>query len=280
MNNIIAAAGLLALSLPAFAAWDDPQEPFQLFGNSYYVGPKGVSSVLITSPAGHILIDAGTAKSHEQIIPHIRKLGFKVEDIKYILTSHEHHDHVGSIAELQRASGAVVVGSALSVAVMKTGEASKDDPQFGDLGKFAPAAATRVVRDGEVVTLGPLSVTAHYTPGHTPGGVSWTWQSAEGGRTANMVYGDSITAYGAPGYKFTSHPEVLADLRKTFARIGALKCDILVTAHPEAGDLWTRMEKRPQLGNAALIDPDSCRKYAAKGMARLETVLAEEKAKP
>nr|AIA16205.1 ClassB_beta_lactamase [uncultured bacterium] len=110
MKKIFAAASLFALSLPAFAGWDDPQEPFQLFGNSYYVGPKGVSSVLITSPAGHILIDAGTAKSHEQIIPHIRQLGFKVEDIKYILTSHEHHDHVGSIAELQRASGAVVGG--------------------------------------------------------------------------------------------------------------------------------------------------------------------------
>jgi metallo-beta-lactamase class B len=280
MKKIIAAASLFALSLPAFAGWDDPQEPFQLFGNSYYVGPKGVSSVLITSPAGHILIDAGTAKSHEQIIPHIRQLGFKVEDIKFILTSHEHHDHVGSIAVLQRASGAVVVGSALSVAVMQTGEASKDDPQFGDLSKFDPAGATRVVRDGEVVTLGPLAVTAHYTPGHTPGGVSWTWQSAQGGRTANMVYGDSITAYGAPGYKFSSHPEVVAGIQRTVARIAALKCDVLVTAHPEAGDLWGRMEKRAQLGNAAFIDPDSCRNYAAKGTARLEKVLAEEKAQP
>ncbi|UGQ48254.1 subclass B3 metallo-beta-lactamase [Massilia endophytica] len=273
-TNAITAAVLLAMSASAFAGWDDPQEPFKLHGNSYYVGPRGVSSVLITSPAGHILIDAGTAKSHEQIIPHIRQLGFKVEDIKYILTSHEHHDHVGSIAALQRASGAVVVGSPLSVAVMKTGEASKDDPQFGDLGKFEPAAATRVVKDGETISLGALAVTAHYTPGHTPGGVSWTWQSSEAGRTVNLVYADSLTAYGAPGYRFSSHPEVVASIQRSVARVAALKCDVLVTAHPEAGDLWTRKEK------GSLIDPEACRKYAAKGSARLEQVLAEEKAKP
>lgn len=275
----IACAAAVAASVPAaFAAdWDAPQEPFAVYGNTYYVGPRGVSAVLITSKAGHILIDGGTPASPAQIVRHIRQLGFKVGDIKYILNSHEHFDHAGGIGELQRLSGATVLTSSAGAAVLRTGLTNKADPQLTSLPEtMTPVANVRALADGAVVKLGPLRVTAHYTPGHAPGGVSWTWQATESGKTANMVYADSLTAYAAAPYKFGAHPEVQADLKRSIAAVAALPCDILITAHPEAGELWPRQEKAATQGHAAFIDPNACRTYAAKGTARLAKALADE----
>ncbi|CAN7341310.1 subclass B3 metallo-beta-lactamase [Pseudoduganella sp. LjRoot289] len=277
----------LAASLPLAPAagsdWNDPQEPFAIFGNTYYVGPKGLSSVLITSPAGHILIDGGSARSPVQIAQHIRKLGYKLTDVKYILNSHEHHDHAGGIAELQRLTGAAVLASVKGESVLRTGLANSGDPQFADLSPFSPVANTRAVGDGETVTLGPLAVTAHYTPGHTQGGTSWTWLSTEGGKTASMVYADSLNALSAGTFRYSgdpAYPNARADLEQSIARVAALDCDILVSAHPEASDLWARKAKQGQAGNSAFIDAQGCRNYAALGRAKLERKLAEEAAKP
>ncbi|QBE61595.1 subclass B3 metallo-beta-lactamase [Pseudoduganella lutea] len=280
MQKTFIAAALLAMASLAHAAdWDAPQEPFALFGNSYYVGPHGVSAVLVTSPAGHILIDAGTPKSPAAIAASIRKLGFKVEDVKYILTSHEHYDHVGGAAALQEMTGATVVGSVKSAKVLASGKPAPADPQFASLSDMVPVAKTRAVRDGEVITLGPLAITAHATPGHTPGGLSWTWQSTENGRTANMVYADSLTAFGSDGFRYGGDrrwPEAKAQLEASIARVAALPCDVLVSAHPEFSGLWERRGKAAQLGTAAFIDKEACRKYAELGQLRLAKVLREE----
>lgn len=263
--------------------WNDPQAPFAVFGNTYYVGVRGLSSVLITSPAGHILIDGGSPKSPRQIVRHIRQLGFKVEDIKFILNSHEHFDHAGGIAELQRLSGATVLASAEGEHVLRTGVPSKGDPQYAGLSSPMSAIAhTRVVRDLETVTLGPLSVTAHYTPGHTQGGVSWTWRSSEGGTTAAMVYADSLNAISIAPFRYsgnTLYPGARADLEKSIATIAALDCDVLVSAHPEVGALWVRKAHQAKLGNRAFIDPRACRNYAAKARVKLAHTLAEEAAR-
>jgi metallo-beta-lactamase class B len=241
INKIALAAVLACAAGWTYAAdWDAPQEPFKVYGNTYYVGPKGVSVVLITSPAGHILIDGGTAKSPKQIVPHILQLGFKVEDIKYILISHEHFDHVGGIAEMQKLSGATVLASATAAAALKAGKSTPNDPQFGILDGFAPVNAVRTVTDGEVIRLGPLTVTTHYTPGHTPGGTSWTWQSSEHGKSLDMLYADSLTAYGDNTFHYSGdprYPTAKADLERSIATIAALKCDILLSAHPDAGGL-------------------------------------------
>ena len=267
---------LACLPVAACAAdWDAPQQAFALYGGSYYVGPQGVSSVLITSPAGHILIDGGTPKSPQQIATHIGALGFKIKDIKYILTSHEHFDHAGGIAELQRLSGATVLTSARAKPVLESGKADKGDPQFGDLPDMAPVAKVRAVADGEIVTLGALAVKAHYTPGHTQGGMSWTWTATEGNRTLNMVYADSLNAFGAGSFRYSgsaSYPHAKRDVEQSIARVAALPCDILVTAHPEASALFERQAK----GKAALVDPAACRNYADAGRARLAQTLAQE----
>jgi metallo-beta-lactamase class B len=276
----LAAAGLAACLQPAMANdWNTPQEPFALYGNTYYVGTHGLSAVLITSPQGHILIDGGSEKSAPQIVRNMRQLGFKVEDIRFILNSHAHSDHAGGIAELQRLSGAEVLVGSAAVPVLASGQADKGDPQYTDLQPMAPTARVRAVADGDVVKLGPLVVTMHATPGHTQGGASWTWNAVEGDRTAHMVYADSLNAIAAGPFRYRGHrayPTARADLERSIATVAGLPCDVLVSAHPEGSDLWQRYARRAARGNAAFIDTTACRTYADKARARLATQLAKE----
>jgi metallo-beta-lactamase class B len=279
----LAAAASLGLFLVTAGAadWFAPQDPFPVYGNTYYVGTGGISAVLITSPAGHVLIDGGPSGASAQIAEHVRKLGFKVEDIRFILSGHDHFDHAGGIADLQKMSGAVVLGSPASVEVLRTGQPDKRDPQYPSLQAMTPAANTRAVRDGEVLRLGPLEITAHFTPGHTIGATSWTWRSSEGGRTMNMVYGDSLTSVAAVGRSFSKNPlyrYARADIERSIGAVESLECDILISAHPEFSDLWERKAKQTELGNAAFVDREACRKYAAKARAWLnKTLVSEEK---
>jgi metallo-beta-lactamase class B len=269
--------------MPAQAAdWYAPQDPFVVYGNTYYVGTGGISAVLITSKAGHILIDVGGPEAPAQIVEHIRKLGFKVEDIRYILNSHEHFDHAGGIAALQKLSGATVLGSVEAVKVVKRGQPDKGDAQYPSLQPMAPVANTRAVRDGEAVTLGPITVTAHYTPGHTKGATSWTWQSTEGGRTVDMVYADSLIAIAADGVRFSAnplYPGAKADVERSMAKVESLKCDVVISAHPEFSDLWGRKAAQAASGNAAFIDTDGCRKYVAGARIWLEQTLVKDSQK-
>jgi predicted alpha/beta superfamily hydrolase/glyoxylase-like metal-dependent hydrolase (beta-lactamase superfamily II) len=278
----LAAAVTLGASITgaAIAAdWFAPQEPFAVYGNTYYVGTGGISAVLITSPAGHILIDGGPSGSAPQIAEHVRKLGFKVEDIRYILNGHEHFDHAGGIADLQKMSGATVLGSPSSVDVLRSGQPDRRDPQYPNLQAMTPIANIRAVHDGEVVKLGPLAITARFTPGHTPGATSWTWRSSEGGRTLNVVYADSVNAVVADGRSFSRnllYPHARADVERSIATVESLNCDVIVSAHPEGSDLWEKKARQAKLGNAAFIDRDGCRKYADKARATLAKTLATE----
>ena len=277
-NTIRLAAALLlggvsASTVAGMTEWLAPQDPFPVYGNTYYVGTHGIGAVLITSPAGHILIDGGPPGAADQIAAHVRALGFKVEDIRYILNGHDHFDHAGGIAALQKMSGATVLGSPASIAVLKSGQPDKRDAQYPSLEPLAPVANTRAVRDGEVVKLGPLAVTAHFTPGHTPGATSWTWQSAEGGKTMQMVYADSVTAIAAEGRSFSRnplYPNARADVERSIAAIEGLECDVLVSAHPDFSDLWERKAR------GTFVDRDACRKYAAAGREWLAKTLAAE----
>jgi len=248
------------------AEWNTPQKPFRIYGNTYYVGPHGLSSVLITSDAGHVLIDGALAESAPQIVANIRSLGFRIEDVKLIMNSHVHFDHAGGIAEVQRLSGAQVVASKWSAAVMKTGRESPDDPQYGVISPIAPVVHVQTLRDGQTFHVGPLAVTAHLTPGHTPGGTSWTWQSCEGGRCLNMVYADSVNPVSADGFQFThsrKYPGAIADFERSFAFLSSVSCDILVSAHGDASGLWDRLDGRQRgVLPDPMIDPSGCRQLA------------------
>jgi metallo-beta-lactamase class B len=276
---LLAACGSLAM--PAMADnWSAPKQPFHIYGNTYYVGTGGISAILITSDEGHILIDSGTVDGAKVVAANIGTLGFKLQDIKVILNSHAHDDHAGGLASLQKLTGANVLAGAGNVAALTTGKAAVDDPQYGSLSPIAPVANLSAVADKEVVRQGQLAVTAHATPGHTAGGTSWTWQSCEAGLCKIMVFGDSLTAFSADGYQFSAHPALVAALQHSIAKVEALPCDILITAHPEVNQLFERAERARTEGASAYVDVKACRTLAGKARTMLTDRLAKETKAP
>lgn len=261
-------------------AWNVPLEPFRIFGNTYYVGTAGLSALLITSDEGHVLLDGGLSQSAALIDANVRKLGFRTEDVKVITISHEHYDHVGGIAALQRASGATVAGSAPAARAMAQGYPTAEDPQIGfgrEANAFPIVKDVRVVMDGEVLRVGPIAVTAHLTPGHTPGATTWSWQSCEGSRCLGVVYIDSLNPISAPGFLFTADPARVPAFRKGLATLASLPCDIAISVHPGFVDLDGKLKRRAdQPGVNPFIDAQACRAYAASVTSRLDARLAEE----
>jgi metallo-beta-lactamase class B len=260
--------------------WNAPQAPFRIYGNTYYVGPHGLSSILITSPAGHVLIDGGLPESTSQIEANIHSLGFRIQDVKLIVNSHVHFDHAGGIAELQRLSGAKIVASEWSARVMTKLGIAPDDPQYGVVRPIALVAKVETLSDGQTFEVGDVALTAHLTPGHTPGGTSWTWKSCEGSRCLNIVFGDSLSPVSADGFKFTRTPGAIQGFEKSFAFLRATPCDILLTTHPDASNFWERVEER-QKGTKPdpVIDAGACRRLADDAEANLKKRIAAESAR-
>ena len=230
-----------------------------------------MSSILITSKAGDVLIDGGLPDSAKQIRDHIRVLGFRIEDVKLIVNSHVHFDHAGGIAKLQRWSHARVAASESSAAVMRKGGLGRDDPQYGILPPIAKVKRVERLRDGETLRIGDIAITAHLTPGHTPGGTSWTWKSCEGERCVDMVYADSLTPVSAPGFKFSTNSQALRDFEKSFSFLENVPCDILITTHPDVSGLWAKVERRGQGATPdPMIDTNACRNVAANAESSCE----------
>ncbi len=255
--------------------WSDVAPPAHVFGNVYMVGTCGIVSLLITSDKGHILIDGATEEAAPSIAENIRKLGFDPIDVRYLLSSHEHMDHVGGLAALKQITGAQMLARAEAKASLESGTYDKSDPQLGILPPFPKIKVDRLVGDGEVVKLGPLSLSVIATPGHSPGGTSWTWRSCEGPTCKVFVYVDSLGSVSADSYRFTDHPAYVAVFRKTIDRVANIpSCDILITPHPSQSQFFDRLA-----GNAALVDPNGCANYAAAARDRLIARLAKEATK-
>lgn len=253
--------------------WDTPAPPRTLFANVHYVGTCGISALLLTSAQGHILIDGGTPAAGPAIAASIQALGYRLEDIGYLLVSHEHYDHAGGLAWLQQASGAVVVAQPAALDALRSGHNGRNDPQAGGLEDFPPIANVRAINDGQTLRLGPLAVTAHATPGHAPGGTSWSWQSCQHAQCLQMVYADSLSAASRPPYRFSDHPGHLAAFRASIDTVAGLPCDVLLTPHPLASQMPARLR-----GDAALVDAGACRDYAAAARRGLQQRLASESA--
>jgi metallo-beta-lactamase class B len=255
-------------------SWNKPAPPVRIHANTYLVGTCGISSILIVGDQGSVLIDGGTEEGADLIADNIRALGFKVEDIKYILMSHEHFDHVGGIAKLQRLSGATLVASAPAAKAFASGTPTPDDPQSGMNKPFPPASVGRVIGDNGEVRLGNLMLTAIATPGHTPGALSWRWVSCDGGVCRTIVYADSLTPVSRDDYRFGDRPAYVAAYRASIAKIAASPCEILLTPHPSA----SAMPDRLALGKP-LFDADGCKAYAASRTKLLDERLAKEAGK-
>jgi metallo-beta-lactamase class B len=264
--------------------WNQPQAPFKLHGRSYYVGPHGLSAVLIQTDAGLILMDGGLPQSAPVIEANVRTLGFKVEDIKLIVNTHAHYDHAGGIARLQRDSGARVAASPSGARALETGRPVPDDPQFGNDGKegeFPTVKNVEVIKDKEELRVGDTAITAHFTPGHTPGSTTWTWRSCESGSCVDMVYADSLTPVSLDGFRFTgdkTHRDVTAQFERSIAIVGALPCDLMLSTHPGASSLFERLARRAKTpGPDPLIDRSACVSYAATAKKNLDARVKEER---
>ncbi len=251
--------------------WDKPAPPFRIFGNSYYVGTCGISAILITGEDSHALIDSGTEAGADVVLANIAKLGFDLKDVKILLASHEHFDHVGGMAKVQQATGATVIASEIAIGVMTTGKDHPDDPQAGMHDAMAPIADGMPYFYGEApYLLDYLGISAIETPGHTPGAMSWSWQSCEGDVCRTIAYADSLSPVSADDYRFSDHPDYLADYFAGLERLGAVPCDILIAAHPS----HSRLLRRMRVGE--LVDPGACAYYAIGKVQDLEARLAKE----
>jgi metallo-beta-lactamase class B len=253
--------------------WSEPAPPVRIFANVYDVGTCGIVALLVASPEGHVLLDGATAEAAPLVAANIEALGFRLGDVKWIGTSHEHYDHVGGVAELQRLTGAKVVASAAAKAQLETGEVDAADPQAGVLESFATIRVDRIMRDGEKLVVGPLELTLHETPGHAFGSTSWSWRSCEGEVCHRVAFADSVSAVSNESYRFSDHRDYVAMFRRGMDAIEAIGCDLVITPHPGASTLYERLA-----GDAPLADENACRNYAQFGRNNLETRLAREAA--
>lgn len=258
-------------------SWNEPIEAFRVHGNTWYVGTNGLSSILVETDAGLILIDGGLPQSAKQIDANIRELGFDPLDIKAILVSHPHFDHAGGVSALQRLTRARVYTSEAGVETLSSGRLGADDPQYiadADAGSFPPIRKVSAVGDGESVTVGSLSVKAVYTPGHSEGSVTWTWRSCALGTCYDVVYADSLTAVSAPGYSFSASGAA-NKMIESAGTIAELDCDIVLSPHPFFFGLHDKLERRE--GGNPFVNNLGCTFYAETALDWLEQRLDAER---
>lgn len=257
--------------------WNMPQEPFRILGNTWFVGTAGLTALLIETQDGLILVDGALPQSAALIDANIRKLGFDPLNIKAILLSHAHFDHAGGVNALQRLSDSAVYTSPDGAKVLRSGMLQKDDPQFlygPDNTGFPAAKGITAIDNGEFVTIGGVDVRAVHTPGHTPGGVSWTWESCALGTCYDVVYADSLTAVSAEGYRFSDGPAA-DQIIESAGAISDLDCDILLSPHPFFFGMQDKLEKRDE-GNP-FINNVACMIYAETALDWLEQRLDSER---
>lgn len=259
---------------------NQPVEPYHIIGNVYYVGASDVTSYLITTPEGHILLDGGFVETAPMIEANIKKLGFKLEDVKVLLSSHAHFDHVGGLAELKRLTGAKFAASERDAPLLARG--GKGDFFFGDKDPFPPIQTDRILHDGDAVTLGGTTLTAHLTPGHTMGNTTWTMKAKEGDRTYDVVFAPSMTVL--PGVKLTSNPKypgIAEDYAQAFKVLKSLPCDVFLASH---ASFYNGLEKADRLRKGAkenpFVDPRGYKDYIAWTEKKYQEQLQRERGKP
>ena len=247
-------------------------EPFRVIGNVHYVGGE-YGSYLITTPGGHILHDTGTADMHAHIVSNIEKLGFNVRDVRVIISSHAHWDHVEGHAAMKRVTGAQVValgGDALAL------ESGHDNSALGARG-WEPVTVDRVVDDGDTVTLGGVTLRALWVGGHTQGATMWTTTVQEGGSTYSIAFrGGEIPNAGVQLFNNPRHPTVVADTQRTLQRLTELEPpDLFLHNHPQnsPGQLDPALPADPRC--VTCFDAEGWSSYVTRAEATFEAMLRE-----
>lgn len=279
---------LAALLLPCAIApchaiptsWSTPIVPFQISGNLYYVGSRDLASYLVVTPKGNILINENVQSSPALIRRSVEQLGFQWSATKILLNSQAHYDHVGGAAKIIRETHAQNMAMEGDAQVIQTGGAADFDPT---LPHFPAAPVDRVLHDGDTVSLGGTTLTAHKTAGHTRGCTTWTLQTHPGGRTLNVVI---IGGWAPnPGVRLVatkksrpSYPNIAADYDHTFATLTALPCDIFLGAHGAYFNMLEKLARVPKEGKAVWIDPEGYRKAVTEHAAAYRKTFAQQQA--
>ena len=256
--------------------WNKPTEPFKMIGSVYYVGTEGLASYLITSPQGHVLVDTVMPDATSQIKANIEKLGFKVTDIKYLLNTHAHIDHTGGLAEMKAASGAQLVAGEADKPLLEGGyyPGAREETALN----FPPVKVDRTVREGDKVTVGDVTLIARETPGHSPGCTSWEFSVKDGDATRSALIFCSGTVALNRLVTNPTHPGIVTDYRKTFARAKDMKVDVLLAPHPE---MYRMQDKRAMLSDGApnpFVNPGEFNAYAATLEKAFDDALAQQTA--
>lgn len=261
---------------PAPPEWNRPVEPFRVVGNVYYVGASDVSAFLITTPQGHILVDTGFPETVALVDSGVRKLGFRMEDIRILLATHGHYDHAGGMAEVKSRTKARFLVNPAEVELFSRG--GKGDFAFGDTYAFPPLRPDGVLRDGGEVRLGGVVVTAHFTPGHTKGCTSYTTTVREGRKSYRVAI---LCSVSAPGYQLVNngqYPEIVEDFQATFAKLRALPCDVFLAGHSWEFGLVEKMKaRRSSAGGNPFVDPEGYRRWVEKSEAAFRKQLEDQR---
>lgn len=274
MIKLLLATTLLLVGASAGASqdppeWTQPIAPFRIAGNIYYVGTKGLAAYLITTPKGAILLDGTMAENVPAIEANIRSLGIKLSDVRILLNSHAHFDHAGGLAALKRDTGARLLAMGGDRWALEHGR------HFGltsyPRGTFPPVKVDGVLRDGGAVTLGGVRMVAIATPGHTSGCTTWVLPVHLRAGEKTVVFPCSMTVAGNRLVGNTEYPGIVADFRRTFARMAQIKADIVLTAHPETAGVMTRR-------GGQFIDPGLLPKLVAEARAAFAVELAKQQA--
>jgi metallo-beta-lactamase class B len=262
-------------------SWNAPFKPLRIIGDVYYVGPSGISSFLITTPKGHIVLDTGFETTVPRIRESVEKLGFRMADIKIILNSHAHCDHAGGHAAMQQLTGAKIMMSEADAALLASGGTNDFTPFSRDMIGYPPAKADRLLRDGDKVELGGTTLTCHLTPGHTKGCTTWTIKVSEKGKTYHVLFfGSTSVLTGVPLLNNEKYPNIAEDLAETYGKLKALPCDIFLAPH--AGFFGLK-EKAAKLEHGAkenpFVDAREFSNFITKAEEKFQTQLESERSK-
>ena len=258
-------------------SWTTPFPPHHIAGNLYYVGSEDLTSYLIVTPQGSILINSGFDENVPLIKKSVEQLGFRFADIKILLISHAHNDHCAGAALVKKLTGAQYFVMDADVPVVESG--GKDDFQYGAQPemRFPPVKVDRVLHDGDTVKLGDTVLTAHLTAGHTRGTTTWTFDETEAGRSLHVVIVGSPNVN--PGYKLVgnkAYPQIASDYAHGFQVLKSLPCDIFLGAHGSYYGLKEKYERWQRGDRNVFIDPEGYKSYIADRERAFEAELKRQ----
>jgi len=277
-------AGLLAAGAAVAAPtsppeWSAPTDPFRVADNLYYVGTAGISAWLITTPKGHIVIDGAMPTSAPLIQSSIRQLGFQPKDVKILLNTHAHFDHTGGLADLKRDTSARLLANPADRKALETGLY----PGWEDMRglDFAPVKVDADLKDGQPVRLGDAVLTPRFTPGHSPGCTTWTFQAKDRGQPLNVLLycSTSVAANRLVSRdRGPQYPGIVEDYRRSFTLLKTLKADVYLAPHAEQFGLEAKRARLKAGGANPFVDPGELARRVAESEADFRKDLARQEA--